>query len=142
MTVGLLLVSDDMIFSLFEQRGTTSDSHVLLMTLETHIVLFFLNELISTLRANDPDTFKQWLCHGVKHFGMSARKVLHGPPAGLRQLILPGGPIPIVPRQVVIDPDIQVVGPTKDDQLDLWDNLFDDLVFGHIRSNSGLPDPS
>ena len=31
------------------------------MTLETRIALFLLNELISALHTNDPDTFKRWL---------------------------------------------------------------------------------
>ncbi len=34
------------------------------MTLETQIALFRLNELVSALRVNDPDSFKQWLCGG------------------------------------------------------------------------------
>ena len=36
------------------------------MTLETRISLFLLNELVSALRANDPDTFKRWLRGGVE----------------------------------------------------------------------------
>ena len=34
------------------------------MTLETRIALFLLNELVSALRANNPDAFKSWLCSG------------------------------------------------------------------------------
>ena len=39
------------------------------MTLETRIALFLLNELVSALRANDPDTSKQWLRGGVEDLG-------------------------------------------------------------------------
>ena len=42
------------------------------MTLETRIALFLLNELISALRANDPDTFKRWLRGGVQDLGKPA----------------------------------------------------------------------
>ena len=42
------------------------------MTFEARIALFLLNELVSALRANDPDTFKQWLCGGVQDLGQSA----------------------------------------------------------------------
>ena len=42
------------------------------MPLETRIALFLLNELVSALRANDPDTFKRWLCGGVEDLGKSA----------------------------------------------------------------------
>jgi|TARA_A100001011_G_scaffold278014_1_gene287757 hypothetical protein len=30
------------------------------MTFDTRIALFLLNELVSALQANDPDTFKLW----------------------------------------------------------------------------------
>jgi hypothetical protein len=36
------------------------------MTLETRIALFLLNQLVSALRANDPDLYKRWLCGGVQ----------------------------------------------------------------------------
>ena len=39
------------------------------MTLETRIALFLLGELVAALRANDPDTFKRWLCGEVQHLG-------------------------------------------------------------------------
>ncbi|WP_028952230.1 hypothetical protein [Synechococcus sp. CC9616] len=42
------------------------------MTLETRISLFLLNELVSALRANDPDTFKRWLRGGVEDLGKPA----------------------------------------------------------------------
>ena len=42
------------------------------MTLETRIALFLLNELVSALRANDPDLFKRWLCGGVQDLGKPA----------------------------------------------------------------------
>ena len=42
------------------------------MTHETRIALFLLNELVSALRANDPDTFKRWLSGGVQDFGEPA----------------------------------------------------------------------
>ena len=46
------------------------------MTLETQIALFRLNELVSALRVNDPDSFKQWLCGGVKDLGKPAVEAL------------------------------------------------------------------
>ena len=42
------------------------------MTLGTHIALFLLNELVSALRANDPDSFKRWLRGGVEDLGKPA----------------------------------------------------------------------
>ena len=42
------------------------------MPLETRIALFLLNELVSALRANDPDLFKRWLCGGVQYIGKPA----------------------------------------------------------------------
>ena len=42
------------------------------MNLETRIALFLLNELVSALRANDPDAFKRWLCGGVEDLGKPA----------------------------------------------------------------------
>ena len=42
------------------------------MTLETRIALFLLNELVSALRAIDPDTFKRWLRGGLEDLGKPA----------------------------------------------------------------------
>ncbi len=42
------------------------------MTLETRIALFLLNELVSALRANDPETFKRWLRGGLEDLGKPA----------------------------------------------------------------------
>lgn len=42
------------------------------MTLETRIALFQLNELVSALRANYPDTFKRWLRGGLEDLGKPA----------------------------------------------------------------------
>ena len=42
------------------------------MTFDTRIALFLLNELVSALRANDPDTFKRWLCGGGQDLGKPA----------------------------------------------------------------------
>ena len=42
------------------------------MTLETRIALFLLNELVSALRANDPDIFKRWLRGGLEDLGKPA----------------------------------------------------------------------
>ena len=42
------------------------------MLQDTRIALFLLNELVSALRANDPDTFKRWLCGGVQDLGKPA----------------------------------------------------------------------
>ena len=39
------------------------------MTLETHIALFLLNELVSAQKANDPDSLKRWLCGRVQDLG-------------------------------------------------------------------------
>ena len=39
------------------------------MNLETRIALFLLNELVSALRTNDPDTFKPWLRGGIEDLG-------------------------------------------------------------------------
>ena len=46
------------------------------MTLGTHIALFLLNELVSALRANGPDSFKRCLCGGVQDLGKPAVKEL------------------------------------------------------------------
>ena len=42
------------------------------MTLETCIALLLLNELVSALRANDPDLFKRWPHGGVQVLGKPA----------------------------------------------------------------------
>ena len=42
------------------------------MLQDTRITLFLLNELVSALRANDPDTFKQWLRGGLEDLGKPA----------------------------------------------------------------------
>ena len=39
------------------------------MPYETRLALCLLSELVSALRANDPDTFKQWLTDGVHELG-------------------------------------------------------------------------
>ena len=36
------------------------------MTQDTRIALFLLGELIAAIRANDPETFKEWMCGGIK----------------------------------------------------------------------------
>ena len=42
------------------------------MTLETRIALFLVVELLAALRANDPDTFKQWIAGGFADLGEPA----------------------------------------------------------------------
>jgi len=39
------------------------------LTHDTRIALFLLGELIAAIRANDPETFKEWLCGGVQVLG-------------------------------------------------------------------------
>ena len=39
------------------------------MTPGIRITLFLLGELITAIRANDPETFKEWLCGGIKDLG-------------------------------------------------------------------------
>ncbi len=39
------------------------------MTRDTRIALFLLRELVTALRANDPDLFKRWLSGGVQDLG-------------------------------------------------------------------------
>ena len=46
------------------------------MTFESRIALFLLNELVSALRANDPDAFKRWLRGGVEDLGKPAVREL------------------------------------------------------------------
>ena len=42
------------------------------MTRDTRIALFLMGELVSALRANDPDTFKRWLYGGIEDLGEPA----------------------------------------------------------------------
>ena len=42
------------------------------MTQETRISLLLLGQLITALRANDPDTFKRWLYGGIQDLGEPA----------------------------------------------------------------------
>ena len=42
------------------------------MTLEIRIALFLVVELLAALRANEPDTFKQWIAEGVADLGEPA----------------------------------------------------------------------
>ena len=42
------------------------------MSLETSIALFLPNELVSALRANNPDAFKRWLRGGPEDLGKPA----------------------------------------------------------------------
>ena len=39
------------------------------MTRDTRIALFLMGELVSALRANDPDGFHRWLSGGVQDLG-------------------------------------------------------------------------
>ena len=42
------------------------------MTQDTRIALLLMGQLINALRANDPDTFKQWLYGGIQGLGEPA----------------------------------------------------------------------
>ncbi len=42
------------------------------MPQDTRIALFLMGELVAALRANDPDTFKRWLCGGIQDLGEAA----------------------------------------------------------------------
>ena len=42
------------------------------MPQDTRIALFLMGELITALRANDPGTFKRWLCGGIQDLGEPA----------------------------------------------------------------------
>ena len=42
------------------------------MSQDTQMHLLLLSELIAALRANDPDTFKQWLAGGAQDLGEHA----------------------------------------------------------------------
>ena len=50
-------------------RGTLSAVTSNQMSYETHMHLLLLTELMSALRANDPETFKRWLAGGVDDLG-------------------------------------------------------------------------
>ena len=54
------------------RAGNTSGRHVCPMLQDTRITLFRLAELVSTLRANDPDLFKRWLYGGIQDLGEPA----------------------------------------------------------------------
>ncbi|AII48645.1 hypothetical protein KR52_05750 [Synechococcus sp. KORDI-52] len=40
------------------------------MTQDTRIALFLMGELVTALRANDPDLFKRWVLGGVQDLGV------------------------------------------------------------------------
>ena len=42
------------------------------MTQETRMALLLVVELVTALRANDPDTFKRWLYGGIQDLGKPA----------------------------------------------------------------------
>ena len=42
------------------------------MSQDTQMHLLLLSELVAALRANDPDTFKQWLAGGAQDLGEHA----------------------------------------------------------------------
>ena len=42
------------------------------MTQETRMTLLLMGELVTALRANDPDTFKGWLYGGIQDLGKPA----------------------------------------------------------------------
>ena len=46
------------------------------MTFDTRMALCLLEQLVAALRANDPDTFKRWLCGGVQDLGKPAMEEL------------------------------------------------------------------
>ena len=46
------------------------------MLQDIRITLFLLAQLVAALRANDPDTFKRWLCGGVEDLGKPAEEEL------------------------------------------------------------------
>ena len=56
----------------FIAAGNTSGSHQPAMTLDTQMTLALLQELLLSLRANDPDGFKCWLAEGVHELGEPA----------------------------------------------------------------------
>ena len=46
------------------------------MPYETRLALCLMKELVAALRANDPNTFKQWLADGVHELGEPGVAVL------------------------------------------------------------------
>ena len=46
------------------------------MYFDTRMALCLLEQLVAALRANDPDTFKRWLCGGVQDLGKPAMEEL------------------------------------------------------------------
>ena len=42
------------------------------MSQDTRTALFLMGELVAALRANDPETFKRWLCGGIQDLGEPA----------------------------------------------------------------------
>ena len=42
------------------------------MTQETRIALLLMGELVTALRANDPDTFRRWIVGGMDDLGARA----------------------------------------------------------------------
>ena len=59
-------------FLLPEQSGEHSSQSCLTHDPRNPHCPFLLNELVSALRANDPDTFKRWLSGGVQDLGKPA----------------------------------------------------------------------
>ena len=54
---------------LLDRAGNALSSNRKPMPYETRLALCLLSELVGALRANDPDTFKQWLADGVQVLG-------------------------------------------------------------------------
>ena len=46
------------------------------MVLDTRTALFPVVELLAALRANAPDTFKQWMAGGVADLGVLSQQVV------------------------------------------------------------------
>lgn len=42
------------------------------MNFDTRMALGLPEQLVAALRANDPDSFKRWLCGGVQYLGKPA----------------------------------------------------------------------
>ena len=55
-----------------EDAGNTHGSCTHPMTLDTQMTIALLQELLLSLRANDPDGFKGWLAEGVHELGEPA----------------------------------------------------------------------
>ena len=56
----------------FDAAGNAFSSCIEPMTLDTQMTLALLQELLLSLRANDPDGFKGWLAEGVHELGEPA----------------------------------------------------------------------